>query len=105
MRIIVAALFLIVGAIVAAVVTRRFSAREPYGLIPYFIGDLIPGDAPWYAARSVGYFSLMMATVLAYPSLGAWAFALIFLGAAPSLVMVHEHNRRVRSTWWPESYA
>ncbi|MHA2788134.1 hypothetical protein ACXZ66_03155 [Corynebacterium sp. S7] len=104
MGIIVAATFLIVGAILAVFVTGRFSARDPYGVIPYFIGDLLWSDFPWYTARSLGYFFLMVATALAYPSIGLWSFLLMALGALPSLMMTREHNRRARSAWWRESF-
>lgn len=99
MTLIASVFFLIAGAGLAIIATGKFSSRDPYGLIPYFLGDFFDFDFTAYLLRSVGYFLLFMATATAQPILGFWALILLLIGAIPSLMMTREHNRRVRRMW------
>ncbi|WP_026196340.1 hypothetical protein [Corynebacterium lubricantis] len=105
MTIITSVLFLVAGAALAIVATGKFSARDPYGMIPYFIGECLDIEFPWYLTRAVGFFLLIVAAAMAQPVLGLWALLLVVIGAFPSLMMTRAHNRRARKTWWPDSNA
>ena len=105
MTIIASVVFLIVGTILAAIATARWSMLEPYGLIPYFIGHDIDfeqkGQFLVYFLRAAGFFVLIVAAAFAQPFFGLWALLLLVVGGCPSGMMVRQHNRRVRAMWRP----
>ncbi|BAU95521.1 hypothetical protein N24_1259 [Corynebacterium suranareeae] len=105
MTIIASVVFLIVGTVLAATATARWSMLEPYGLIPHFIGREINferhGQFLVYLLRAASFFFLVVAAALAQTLFGVWSLLLLVVGGFPSGMMVRQHNRRVRAMWRP----
>ncbi|ANE03719.1 hypothetical protein [Corynebacterium crudilactis] len=105
MTIIASVVFLVIGTILAAIATARWSVLEPYGLIPHFIGQDIDfereGQFAVYFLRAAGFFVLFIAASFAQPFFGLWALLLLVVGGFPSSMMVRQHNQRVRIMWRP----
>lgn len=93
----------VVGSILAVVMTIQLARWNPFMHLPLIVGN--PEDYPFglYVGRSTGFLFLGLGGSVLYMYVGIWALVLTVLGAGPAWLLTRDHNRRLDGDFGPEA--
>lgn len=93
---------LVVGSILGIEATLRMGQWNPFGKLPFFVGN--PADYPFgtYMRRTVALFLLLIGGALLYVPISSWGFILAIVGTLPMWMLTRDHNRQVDKDFGPE---
>ncbi len=93
---------LITGSALGVVATMQMARWNPFGKLPFFVGN--PDEYPFsiYMQRTLALFLILVGAALLYVSISSGGVFLAILSTVPMWLLTRDHNQQVDGDFGPE---